>query len=126
MTNLKEVYIVDGARTSFLKAKGKPGPFFASDLAVNAGRELLKRSGVSANDLGEVVIGCAMPSANEANIGRLIALRLGCGNSVPGWTVHRNCASGMEALDNATKDMSNAMIATNSILRAGWFCIRQN
>ena len=106
MTNLKEVYIVDGARTSFLKAKGKPGPFFASDLAVNAGRELLKRSGVSANDLGEVVIGCAMPSANEANIGRLIALRLGCGNSVPGWTVHRNCASGMEALDNATKDIA--------------------
>ena len=38
---MRDVYIVDGARTPFLKAKGKPGPFSASDLAVSAGRELL-------------------------------------------------------------------------------------
>ena len=39
-----------------------------------------------------------MPSPDEANIGRVIALRLGCGKSVPAWTVQRNCASGMQAL----------------------------
>jgi acetyl-CoA C-acetyltransferase len=38
---------------------------------------------------------------DEVNIGRVIALRLGCGHKVPGWTVMRNCASGMQALDSA-------------------------
>jgi hypothetical protein len=54
-----------------------------------------------AGDLDEVIVGCASPSVDEVNIGRVIALRLGCGNKVPGWTVMRNCASGMQALDSA-------------------------
>lgn len=104
---MRDVYIVDGARTPFLKAKGKPGPFSASDLAVSAGRELLGRHSFSPKELNEVVIGCMMPSPDEANIGRLIALRLGCGKAVPGWTVQRNCASGMQALDSAAKDIAD-------------------
>ena len=103
----RDVYIVDGARTPFLKAKGKPGPFSASDLAVNAGKELLQRQSFSPKDINEVVIGCMMPSPDEANIGRVISLRLGCGKSVPGWTVQRNCASGMQALDSAAKDIAS-------------------
>lgn len=102
----RDVYIVDGARTPFLKARGKPGAFSASDLAVSAGKELLARVNVSPEDLDEVVIGCMMPSENEANIARVIALRLGCGKSVPAWTVQRNCASGMQALDSAAKDIA--------------------
>jgi len=102
----REVYIVDGARTPFLKAKAKPGPFSASDLAVNAGKELLQRQPFSPHELNEVVIGCVMPSPDETNIGRVIALRLGCGNSIPAWTVQRNCASGMQALDSAAKDIA--------------------
>src|SRR5688572_13562453 len=102
----REVYIVDGARTPFLKARGKPGPFSASALAVSAGRELLARQPFSPTDLDEVVIGCMMPSPDEANIGRVIALRLGCGKSVPAWTVQRNCASGMQAIDSAYKDIA--------------------
>jgi len=51
-------------------------------------------------------MGCMVPSPDEANIARIIALRLGCGKSVPGYTVQRNCASGMEAIDNAVKDIS--------------------
>ena len=35
------IYIVDGARTPFLKARNRPGPFAASDLATDAGRALL-------------------------------------------------------------------------------------
>lgn len=101
----REVYIVDGSRTPFLKARGKPGPFSASDLAVNAARELLARQPFSPSELGEVVVGCMMPSADEANIGRVVALRLGCGKSVPAWTVQRNCASGMQAIDSAVKDI---------------------
>ncbi|WP_368649396.1 acetyl-CoA C-acetyltransferase [Castellaniella ginsengisoli] len=95
------VYIIDGARSPFLKARNAPGPFSASDLAVQTGRELLLRQPFAPTDLDEVVIGCAAPSADETNIGRVIALRLGCGEHVPGWTVMRNCASGMQALDSA-------------------------
>lgn len=101
----RSVYIVDGARTPFLKARGKLGPFTASDLAVQAGRELLKRQPFSAADLGEIILGCVMPTADEANIARVVALRLGCKKSMPAWTVQRNCASGMQALDSAFKDI---------------------
>jgi acetyl-CoA C-acetyltransferase len=103
----REVYIVDGARTPFLKARGKPGSLSASDLAVNAGKELLARQPFAPTDLDEVVIGCMMPSPDEANIGRVIALRLGCGKSVPAFTVQRNCASGMQAIDSAVKDIAS-------------------
>lgn len=102
----RDVYIIDGARTPFLKARGKPGPFSASDLAVSVGRELLARQPFVPTDLEEVVLGCMIPSADEANIARLVALRLGCGKAVPGWTVQRNCASGMQALDSAAKDIA--------------------
>ena len=104
--NDRPVYVIDGARTPFLKARGKPGLFSASELAVNAGRTLLARQPFSPEDLDEVVIGCAMPSPDEPNIGRLIALRLGCGDATPGYTVMRNCASAMQAIDNAAKDIA--------------------
>ncbi|MDF2868194.1 MAG: thlA 1, partial [Gammaproteobacteria bacterium] len=57
----REVYVVDGARTPFLKAKGKPGSFSASDLAVAAGRELLARQPFAPDELDEVILGCMMP-----------------------------------------------------------------
>lgn len=96
-----DVYIVDGARTPFLKAKNKLGPFSASDLALQTGRQLLSRYNFDPKAINEVILGSAMPSADEANIARLLALRLGCGEKVPAWTVMRNCASGMQAIDNA-------------------------
>lgn len=105
-TYLRDVYIVDGARTPFLKAKNKGGPFAASDLAVQAGRELLQRHSFSPKELDEVILGCMMPSEDEANIARIVALRLGCGKAVPAFTVQRNCASGMQAIDSAFKDIA--------------------
>ncbi len=99
--NKNRVYVIDGARTPFLKAKGKLGPFTGSDLAVGCGRALLARQKFAPNEFDEVIVGAAMPSADEANIGRIVALRLGCGDKVPAWTVMRNCASGMQALDSA-------------------------
>lgn len=99
------VYVVDGARTPFLKMRSQQGHFSAADLAVYAGRELLSRLPIDPTEIGEVIVGCVMPSENEANIGRIVALRLGCGKAVPGWTVQRNCASGMQSLDSAVKDI---------------------
>lgn len=103
----REVYIVDGARTPFLKARGKPGHFSASDLAVSVGKELLSRQPFSPNQINEVILGCMVPSPDEANIARLVALRLGCGKTVPAWTVQRNCASGLQAIDNAFCDIAS-------------------
>ena len=102
---MKTIYVVDGARTPFLKAQKGPGPFAASDLATQAGRALLLRQPFAPQDLDEVILGCAAPSPDETNIGRMVALRLGCGQKVPGWTVMRNCASGMQAIDSAIADI---------------------
>ncbi|HET7728912.1 MAG TPA: acetyl-CoA C-acetyltransferase [Usitatibacter sp.] len=97
----RSVHIVDGARTPFLKARTGMGPFTASDLAVAAGRPLLLRQPFEATAFDEVIVGAALPSADEANIARVVSLRLGCGDKVPAWTVMRNCASGLQALDSA-------------------------
>ena len=112
----RAVYIVDGARTPFLKAKNAPGPFAASDLATAAGSALLMRQPFAPDQLDEVILGCASPSADEVNIGRVVALRLGCGNQVPGWTVMRNCASGMQAIDSA---IANLQCGRSQLVLAG-------
>jgi acetyl-CoA C-acetyltransferase len=112
----RDVYVVDGSRTPFLKAKGI-GPFTGSDLAVAAGTTLLNRQSFDPSELDEVIIGSAMPGPDEANIARVIALRLGCGDKVPAFTVMRNCASGMQALDNAAMQISNGR--SNLVLAGG-------
>ena len=118
------VYIIDGARTPFLKARNRPGPFAASDLATDAGRALLVRQNFEPPELDEVILGCAAPAPDEVNIGRVVALRMGCGLKVPGWTVMRNCASGMQALDSAIANIrtgrSNLVLAggTDALSRA--------
>jgi acetyl-CoA C-acetyltransferase len=99
------IYIIDGARTPFLKSRNRAGPFAASDLATDAGRALLLRQPFAPPELDEVILGCAAPAIDEVNIGRVVALRMGCGHKVPGWTVMRNCASGMQALDSAIDSM---------------------
>ena len=112
----KTIYVVDGARTPFLKAQKGPGPFAASDLATQAGRALLLRQPFEPGDLDEVILGCAAPSPDETNIGRMVALRMGCGKKVPGWTVMRNCASGMQAIDSA---IANIQCGRSELVLAG-------
>ena len=112
----KPVYVVDGARTPFLKSKNRPGPFAASDLATQAGRTLLARQKFAPEELDEVILGCAAPSLDEVNIGRVAALRMGCGQKVPGWTVMRNCASGMQALDSG---IGNILAGRSALVLAG-------
>jgi acetyl-CoA C-acetyltransferase len=102
----RPVYIVDVNRTPFLKSRGKPGPFRASDLAVAAGKALLARQPFAPENLDEVILGCIIPGPDEVNIARLVSLRLGCGKQVPAWTVQRNCGSGMQAIDSAATDIA--------------------
>jgi acetyl-CoA C-acetyltransferase len=113
---MQPIYIVDGARSPFLKSKNRPGPFAASDLATQAGRALLARQPFAPTELDEVILGCAAPSVDEVNIGRVAALRMGCGQKVPGWTVMRNCASGMQAVDSG---ISNILAGKSNLVLAG-------
>jgi acetyl-CoA C-acetyltransferase len=115
--DLKPVYIIDGARTPFLKSRNRPGPFAAADLATAAGSALLLRQPFAPPDLDEVILGCAAPAPDEVNIGRVVALRMGCGYKVPGWTVMRNCASGMQAIDSAMDSMRSGR--SNLVLAGG-------
>ena len=112
----RDVYIVDGSRTPFLKAKGKPGAFTSADLALGCARPLMARQAFELDALDEVVMGCVMPGPDEANIARVIALRLGCDEHIPAWTVQRNCASGLQAIDSAAKDI---MLGRADLVLAG-------
>ncbi|CAN5887992.1 MAG: Beta-ketoadipyl-CoA thiolase [Chromatiales bacterium USCg_Taylor] len=103
----RPVFIIDGSRTPFLKARAKPGPFTAAELAINAARPLLARQPFAPTDFDEVIFGCIMPGPDEANIARVIALRLGCGDATPAWTVQRNCGSGMQAIDSGARDIAS-------------------
>ena len=105
----KNVYIVDGSRSPQLKASGRQGPFSASDLAVQTARPLLLRNANIFENIDEVILGCMMPSPDEANIARVVALRLGISQSVPAWTVQRNCASGMQSIDSAYHNIQSGL-----------------
>jgi acetyl-CoA C-acetyltransferase len=113
----RPVYIVDGCRTPFLKARGRPGPFKHADLAIQCSRALIEKMPFEPDAFDEVIFGAAMPGSDEANIARVIALRLGCGDRVPAYSVHRNCASGMQSIDNAA--MSIAAGRSDLILAGG-------
>jgi acetyl-CoA C-acetyltransferase len=97
----RAVYIVDGARTPFLKVRGKPGPFSPVDLAVQCGRPLLLRQNFAADDFDQVILGCVNVLAGEMNPARIAALRLGMGETMRAFTVQINCGSGMQSIDSA-------------------------
>jgi len=101
------VYIVDGLRTPFVKAAAKPNPLSASDLAVAATRPLLARQPFEAENLDEMVVGCVAPAAHEVNIARFIALRISEKPTLKAWTVQRNCASGLQAIDAAAINIAS-------------------
>ena len=103
----RAVYVVDGTRTPFLKTRSGPGPFRASDLALAASRALLTRLGLAPDRLDQVLLGCVSSGPDEANIARVVALRLGCDQRMPAWTVQRNCASGMQAIDSAALELAS-------------------
>ena len=93
------MYIVDGARTPFLKARGGPGPFTPVDLAVQCGRPLLLRQPFSPDTFDQVILGCVNVIADEQNPARVAALRLGMGTQMTAFTVQINCGSGMQSID---------------------------
>jgi len=101
MNDHRPVYIVDGARTPFLKVRGGPGPFTPVDLAVQCGRPLLARQPLARNAFDLVILGCVNVIADEMNPARVAALRLGMDEDMVAFTVQINCGSGMQSIDTA-------------------------
>lgn len=97
------LYIYKTTRTAFTKMNGDFAHLGAADLGQHAVASLLTGSGVDPALIDEVIIGCVCQPADAANIARVIALRAGIPQSVIASTVHRNCASGMEAITTAAE-----------------------
>ena len=98
---MKNVVIVDGLRTAFIKAWTDFMGIPPHDLGSIAARELLTRNDLVPELLDEVIIGNIAQPAEAANVARIIALQAGIPQQVPAFSVQRNCASGMEAIANA-------------------------
>jgi acetyl-CoA C-acetyltransferase/acetyl-CoA acyltransferase len=95
------IAIVAGARTPLAKAGTALKSMHAEELAKVAMQETLYRANFPADRLDEVILGNVVMPADAANVARVAALWAGVPRNVPGLTVQRNCASGMEAINEA-------------------------
>jgi acetyl-CoA acyltransferase len=102
-------FIVDGVRTPIGSFTGSLSPVRADDLAAHTIAELMRRNpGVPADEIADVVLGCANQAGEDnRNVARMALLLAGLPTSVPGETVNRLCASGMNAVVNAARAASN-------------------
>lgn len=100
------LFILAAIRTPFCGRDTDLSALTADDLGRAACSALLTGVGIDPGVLSEVIFGCAAPPAEAANIARVIALRSGVPQRVPAATVHRNCASGMEAITTAHQRMA--------------------
>ncbi len=98
---MQRIAIVDGIRTPFAKMGTNFNYISAQELGCIATRELIERTSLDVKVIDEVIFGCVGQPADAANIARVIALYAGIPYTTPAITVHRNCASGIEAVVNA-------------------------
>ena len=97
MTN---AVIVSTARTPLAKSwKGAFNMTHGATLGGHAVQHAIKRAGIDAAEIEDVIMGCANPEgATGANIARQIALMAGCPVNVSGLTVNRFCSSGLQTI----------------------------
>jgi acetyl-CoA acetyltransferase family protein len=103
----ERIAIIAGFRSPMGKAGGVLKNLTAHDLGARIAKEVLLRSKVDPEKIDEVIIGNVAQPAEAANIARVIALKAGVPQHVPAFTVHRNCASGMEAMTTASSKILN-------------------
>ncbi len=102
---MKPLYIISAIRTPFARAGSSLSGLDAVDLGKAAVSALLARTGLDPQAVDETIFGCVGQPAHAQNIARVIALRAGLPEAKPAMTVHRNCASGLEALTTAHAKM---------------------
>src|SRR3954471_12967426 len=108
---MQEAYIVAGYRTAVGKAKRGGFRFYRpDDLAIDLIRGLLKSvPQLDKNLIDDVIVGNAVPEAEQGlQVGRIIAARA-LGYDTPGMTVNRYCASGLETISIATAKIRMGM-----------------
>jgi acetyl-CoA C-acetyltransferase len=102
---MKEVVVVDGVRTPVGLFGGALRDLTAQKLGEIVVRELLKRTGIDPRSVEEVIFGCVGQYSDATNIARVIGLMSGIPTTVPGYTVARNCASGLQAFANGFQNI---------------------
>ncbi|GGT05559.1 thiolase family protein [Streptomyces chromofuscus] len=102
---MRDVYVVDAVRTPIGRYNGALAAVRPDDLAAHAIRELLARTpGLDPSRIEDVYFGNANGAGEEnRNVARMAALLAGLPTSVPGVTVNRLCASGLEAVVQAAR-----------------------
>src|SRR5947207_10414635 len=103
---MKDIYILDGARTPMAEYNGHFSDVSAIDLAVIASKEALSRSGVAAEEIDHVIVGNALQTSGDAIYGaRHVGLKAGVPNKIPALTVNRLCGSGIQSIINAAEQI---------------------
>lgn len=97
---MRDAAIVSYARTPIGKAfRGSLNRTHGGTLGAHVVRHAVARAGVAADEVEDVILGCAFPEgANGFNIGRISALAAGLPDSVPGMTINRYCSSGLQSI----------------------------
>src|SRR5580704_1842707 len=116
---MREAVIVSAVRTAVGKAfKGSLHTMRPDELAAIAIRESLARvPGLSHGEVDDVILGCAMPEAEQGmNVARIASLRAGLPVEVPAVTVNRFCASGLQAIAMAAERI---MLGQAEVIVAG-------
>ncbi|MBK9941809.1 MAG: thiolase family protein [Kouleothrix sp.] len=109
---MREAVIVSAARTAVGKApRGGLRGVHTADLAAVAIKAAIERApGLDPKEIEDVILGCAMPEAEQGlNMGRVAALRAGLPVEVPGQTVNRFCASGLQTIALAAQQIMSGM-----------------
>ncbi|HEY5714868.1 MAG TPA: thiolase family protein [Psychromonas sp.] len=108
--------IVDGIRSPFCKAGTSMANIFADDLGAVIVKELVARTEIDVKLIDELIFGNVGQPANAPNIARVVALKAGLPLDLIAYTVHRNCASGMESV---TTGYNKMLAGYASIMVAG-------
>ncbi len=114
---MNEVVVVDAVRTPIGRFLGGLSSMRADDLAAHSLRALLQRTGLDPALVDDVFVGCANQAGEDnRNVARMASLLAGVPQSVPGVTVNRLCASGLEAVNQAARA---AQVGDGSVYLAG-------
>ncbi|HEX7191212.1 MAG TPA: acetyl-CoA C-acetyltransferase [Thermoanaerobaculia bacterium] len=103
---MKDIVIVDGARTPMAEYNGHFSDVSAIDLAVVAAKGALERSGFAPEEMDHVIVGNALQTSGDAIYGaRHVGLKAGVPKAVPALTVNRLCGSGIQSVVNAAEQI---------------------
>lgn len=102
---MKNAVIVDSVRLAIGKLGGSLINETVDKLAEKVIKELVERTNLNTNLVDEVIFGQAKQSADVSNLARVATLRAGLPLEVPGYTIHRQCGSGIEAVNSAAKQI---------------------